>query len=262
MNNQFGKVSRLNICTKAEGGTTVISDVSYTAPYKIMTPFPKASGGIRIIPLCASAGIMEGDSQEFTFSVGEGSELELLSQSFDKIHKMKEGEAVRRISARVEKNAAFYYYPQPVIPFADSAFSSTMDIQLEDETSRFFLMEIISCGRSASEERFQYRKYDSKVHIFRGGELVYRDNTRYVPAKMPMEGMGMYEGYTHMANIFLSGGTEEMKEEIWQILEAEVQCEGGVTRLAMGDLAVRILGRRAQVLQETAEKIKSLYEKK
>ena len=37
-----------------------------------------------------------------------------------------------------------------------------------------------------------------------GDKLIYRDNTRYEPDKMPMEGIGMYEGYTHMANLFLS----------------------------------------------------------
>ena len=35
-------------------------------------------------------------------------------------------------------------------------------------------------------------------------KLIYRDNTCYLPDQMPMEGIGMYEGYTHMANLFLS----------------------------------------------------------
>ena len=43
------------------------------------------------MPLCASAGIMAGDSQEFSYHVKEGADLEVLSQSFEKIHKMDEG---------------------------------------------------------------------------------------------------------------------------------------------------------------------------
>lgn len=35
-------------------------------------------------------------------------------------------------------------------------------------------------------------------------KLIYRDNTCYEPDRMPMEGIGMYEGYTHVANIFLT----------------------------------------------------------
>lgn len=59
------------------------------------------------MPLCASAGIMEGDRQEFDFSVAEGTDMEFLSQSFDKVHKMKEGEAVRHVKAQVEKTLFF-----------------------------------------------------------------------------------------------------------------------------------------------------------
>lgn len=293
MDNKFGKVSRISVCAALKDGKTILEDLSFTAPYKIMTPFEKENGGIQIMPLCASAGIMAGDSQEFSYHVKEGADLEILSQSFEKIHKMDEGSASRTIEVQVDKNAALYYYPQPVIPFAQSAFDSKMTIHLEDETSKLFLLEIISCGRNAHEERFQYRRFSSKVLLYRGEKLIYRDNTRYEPDKMPMEGIGLYEGYTHMANLFLSklcnrdnvdGGKEtnidgmdikkqmnssgtgrtsdrtaELQEKIWQILDEDSEIDGGVTRLTTGDLALRIFGHRAQKLQQIAEKIKEIY---
>ena len=289
MDNKFGKVSRISACAALKDGKTILEDLSFTAPYKIMTPFEKENGGIQIMPLCASAGIMAGDSQEFSYHVKEGADLEILSQSFEKIHKMDEGSASRTIEVQVDKNAALYYYPQPVIPFAQSAFDSKMTIYLEDETSKLFLLEIISCGRNAHEERFQYRRFSSKVLLYRGEKLIYRDNTRYEPDKMPMEGIGLYEGYTHMANLFLSklcnrdnvdggketnidgmdikkqmnsSGTErtaELQEKIWQILDEDSEIDGGVTRLTTGDLALRIFGHRAQKLQQIAEKIKEIY---
>ena len=289
MDNKFGKISRISVCAALKNGKTILEDLSFTAPYKIMMPFEKENGGIQIMPLCASAGIMAGDSQEFSYHVKEGADLEILSQSFEKIHKMDEGSASRTIEVQVDKNAALYYYPQPVIPFAQSAFDSKMTIHLEDETSKLFLLEIISCGRNAHEERFQYRRFSSKVLLYRGEKLIYRDNTRYEPDKMPMEGIGLYEGYTHMANLFLSklcnrdnvdggketnidgmdikkqmnsSGTErtaELQEKIWQILDEDSEIDGGVTRLTTGDLALRIFGHRAQKLQQIAEKIKEVY---
>ena len=181
MENKFGKISRITACAALKNGKTILEDLSFTAPYKIMAPFAKENGGIQIMPLCASAGIMEGDSQEFSYHVKEGADLEVLSQSFEKIHKMDEGSASRTISVQVDPHAVLYYYPQPVIPFAQSSFTSTMTIHLADETSRLFLLEIISCGRNAHEERFQYRRFASKVQIFRGQKLIYRDNTCYLP---------------------------------------------------------------------------------
>ena len=270
--NQFGKTSEMRIKASARDGKTILEDVYFTAPYKIMKPFAKedGSGGIAVMPLCASAGIMAGDVQKFDYSVGPGADLEILSQSFEKIHKMDEGSASREARVDVAAGGTLWYYPQPVIPFAGSAFDSNMEIHLEDATSKLFLLDTLSCGRAVSGERFAYKRFGSKVQIYRGDKLVYRDNTRYEPAEMPMEGLGMYEGYSHMANIFLSGcvdeagafdggKTGELQEKIWRIIEETADCDGGVTMLASGDLAVRVFGNRAQVLQGVAERIKNLF---
>lgn len=261
--NKFGKVSQLSLRAGYRDGRTILEDVYFTAPYKIMKPFEMEDGGIQIMPLCASAGIMKGDRQKFDYYVSSGAKLEVLSQSFEKIHKMDGGSASREIKIQVEPNAVLSYYPQPVIPFAESAFDSDMEIRLADATSKLFLLDVISCGRAAAGERFAYRRFSSKVRIYRGDHLIYRDNACYEPAKMPMEGIGMYEGYSHMANIFLSSSddgkkTMELQEKIWEILEHEEECEGGVTRLASGNLAVRVFGNRAQKLQQVAEEIKGL----
>ena len=125
-------------------------------------------------------------------------------------------------------------------------------------------MDILSCGRAVSGERFAYRRFSSRVSIWRGGELIYRDNCRYEPELMAMEGLGMYEGFSHMANIFLtvpdSAGGREMLDAIRALLEDAADCEGGVSLTASGDLAVRILGNRAQKLQNLAEEIKKKWE--
>ena len=265
--NQFGKVSEVKLrAAPGSGGRTVLTDVSFTAPYKIMKPFEKPDGSIQVMPLCASAGIMKGDVQEFDYQVDSGASLEILSQSFEKIHRMEGGSAARRVQVRVAENACLSYFPQPVIPFAGSAFDSRMEIHLEDASSRLFLMDILSCGRAACGERFAYRRFASRVEIRRSGELIYRDNTRYEPEQMPMEGMGLYEGFSHMANIFLTvqdakSGSVLLDEIRTLLQDAANGCEGGVTRLASGDLAVRILGNRAQPLQELAEAIKKFWEK-
>lgn len=51
------------------------------------------------------------------------------------------------------------------------------------------------------------------------------------------------------------------RKKIWEVLENEKECAGGVTQLVHGDLAVRILGHRAQKLQEIAEEIKAILKK-
>ena len=88
--NPYGKVSRFSITAGTREGQTILEDFSYTSPFKIMPPFPLRGGGIQVMLLDASPGIMAGDLQEFSFHIKEGSRTEFISQSYDKIHYMEE----------------------------------------------------------------------------------------------------------------------------------------------------------------------------
>ena len=225
--NQFGKVSVLHLNAGYKDGKTYLQDVHFTAPYKIMRPFERKDGGIQVMLLAASAGIMEGDRQEFQFQIQPGADVEFISQSYDKIHAMKGGCAKRFTHIRVASHASFCFNPQPTIPFADSAFENRMVIDLEDATSAFQMSEIFSCGRYASGERFAYEFYHNLVEIRRGAALIYRDNTRYDPKLLDMAGLGMYEGYTHLLNLFLTRPQHpdtffrEVREYLLGIADAE-----------------------------------------
>ena len=255
--NQFGRVSELRLTAAVKDSRTILEDVFFTAPYKIMKPFAKPNGAITVMLLAASAGIMEGDRQHFDFTVKSGADLEFTSQSYDKIHQMKSGYAKRDTIVHVESGASFCFNPQPTIPFADSAFANSMEIHLADSTARFELSEIFSCGRYVRGEQFAYRFYHNLVKIYRGNKLIYRDNTRYDPAMFEMAGIGMYEGYTHQANVFISVRDDmtAKKEAVHQLLNQQPDAEGDVTELAQGDVAVRIFAHRAQVLERIVKDI-------
>ena len=262
--NQFGKVSILSLEAVSQNGKTVLSDVHFTAPYKIMQPFLLPDGGIQVMLLAASAGIMEGDRQVFSFHILPGAKVEFLSQSYDKIHPMNSGDAKRETKISVASGGSFCFHPQPTIPFAGSAFENRMEIELEDETAVFQMCEILTCGRYARGERFAYRRVRNYVEIRRGGRLIYRDNTWYEPELFPMEEMGMMERFTHQANLFVTKPEdgEHFCGQVRSLLEEyRESCQGGITRLPEGDYAVRLFGWRAQVLEEVSEKILMLLRK-
>ena len=45
--NQFGKVSRFAVRAEKREGHTILSDVSFTAPYKLMAPFERPTEEFR-----------------------------------------------------------------------------------------------------------------------------------------------------------------------------------------------------------------------
>lgn len=255
--NYFGRTSRLNLISEYKNGRTELKEASFTAPFKVMQPFyPQGdSGRMQVMALSASAGLMEGDRQEIRIEAGKNSKMELFPQSYEKIHKMPEGYASRRTEIHVEKGASFQYNPVPAIPFAGSAFQSTTTAYLEDETSRFILGEIVSCGRYSHGERFRYRYYQSRIRVYCRRRLIYMDNTYFEPSDMDMEEIGMLEGFSHMGNLLLFHtdiSYSDRKKIQSDLLEKE-GIEGGASVTAGGDVVIRMLGNSSQALEEAVE---------
>lgn len=252
----FGKTSTLRIVAGETEGQTYLKELSFTAPFKVMSPFSLSDGGIRIMPLLASAGILEGDWQEIHMETEPYAKMECVSQSYEKLHKMKNGSARRKTYLHAGRNSVLLYRPLPVIPFGQSAFDGFTEICLEDETSSMFYQEILSCGRAARGERFEYRHYNSLVEVRRCGELVYRENNRFHPSQDCMEECGMYEGYSCLASIlFFHTNASDYIEEIRYLIDGQEGVCGGVTLTADLDMVARILGSHAQTLQQLCDKI-------
>lgn len=258
MENRYGRDSELNIEITGRGDRSIISDVYFTPPFKIMKPFYE-NGLMRVLQMSASPGVMEGDCQKINIRVGEGAKAEIYSQSFEKIHKMEAGHAVRHIDISVDKDSFFIYNPLPTIPYAGSAFKNTINVRLKDHTSVFIYEDMLISGRVAGGESFAYRYYQSLVNIYEDNTLTYRDNTLYKPDKMDMDGIGLYEGYTHLLGMVVCG--MDIYDEISAFFDG-YNAPWGITLNDRGYVVIRALGSSAQPLQKISGKIKELAYRK
>lgn len=261
MSNAYKNTSKLNITTSSRNGQTIMEDVYFTTPFKIMRPFYEDDGTLRIVTIAVSAGILEGDIQEMNFNILEESNATITSQTYEKIYKMKEGQARRDIDIYIRKNAYLKYLPLPTIPFADSAFFSSLNVELEDDTSKYIMSEIIGCGRYVRGEIFQYKYFKSLVTVKKMGKLLYKDNTFFKPRDFNMEGMCMLEEHTHLANIlvFNLNLKKTTIDKIRDIIEQN-NLQGGVSHTWSDDVAIRILGFNAQSLEQISKKIIEIIE--
>lgn len=291
--NRFGRVSELRLRARARDGKTVVPEMFATMPFKVMHPFAASDAALpgfdtelhakpaEVMVMSVSAGIMAGDRQLMDVHVEQGAALRVTNQAFEKIHRMEDGGVAERTTAiHVAPGAWLDYAPLPQVPFADSAFSTRTCVELADTSARFIYSEILSCGRAARGERFAYRRYRNRVRIDVGGSPVFLDNTDYRPnatgGAMDMESTGFYEGFTHLANLVLVN--LDIDEERVAVARAYLleqtgvigaaagadardpagdDVAGGITRLESGDCLVKVLGCRAQRLQEVLEGVRA-----
>jgi urease accessory protein len=169
---------------------------------------------------------------------------------------MENGQAERNINITLDKNCLFMYNPLPTIPYAESAMSNSVRVNLSNTSSAFIYSDIMVCGRAARGEKFEYRYYNSLVSIFENDSLTYRDNTRFCPDKMNMSGLGMYEGYTHLLSMVVCN-VEVEDSEIFELFEA-FETPYGITRNGKNYVVIKALSKTAQSLEKVSDKVRKL----
>ncbi|CEK29901.1 urease accessory protein UreH [[Clostridium] sordellii] len=262
ISNKYIKTSKVNITTLNKYGKTILDDIYFTAPFKVSQPFYKEDNSIKVIIMSSSAGIMAGDIQEYNITVEDNTNIEVTSQSYEKIHKMEEGGAHRKCNIIVGSNSLLKYKPLPTIPFKDSAFNSNMSITLKDKSSRLILIDIISCGRVAFGERFEYKYYKSYTEVKCCDKLVYIDNTFYDSSIIDLSNFGMFEGYSHLANMLICnfGDPIEKLDLVRVIIENNEDINGGATLTQSKDISIKVFGYSAQKLISVSEEISEIFE--
>ncbi len=278
--NQFAHISRFEItASRATSGKTFIEDSFFTSPFKIMKPFAQEDGSIAVFLQSASPGILEDDSQIHSIKVKRGAGLEIRSQSFEKIFKMDEGKsAERKITAEIEENATLIYRPLPCIPYSQSNFTSSTEINLK-ESSRLIYEDCICAGRCAHGEVFDFTRYKNLIKIYREGHLVFRDNLflegsdgqNHPERKALLQGKTMFSKYTHCGGMMIFGFPVDVKK-IRQILYLEekllyteestkkdsnskIQVEASVNDF--GDIIIRCLANSAEIIQKLFEQVRN-----
>lgn len=196
-------MSSLYIKAENHGGRTVISDCKFTSPLKIAKPF-YGDNCTEVMIMTASAGMLEGDIYDIGINVGENASLKFMGQSYTKLFKSDKNGSAQKVSINVENGGRLLYFPRPVIPFAESVYSAETEIHL-DGNSRFAMCDIISCGRTAMDERFLFKSYRSRTLVYVDEKLVFLDNMRLVPSEINLFGIGFFENYSHIGMMYAYG---------------------------------------------------------
>ena len=137
-----------------------------------------------------------------------------------------------------------------------------MNITLKDKSSRLILIDIISCGRVAFGESFEYKYYKSYTEVKCCDRLVYVDNTIYDPYIIDLNNFGMFEGYTHLANLLICNFDDPIEKLnlIRDIIENDKEINGGATLTQSKDISIKIFGYSAQKLTYISEEIIRIFE--
>ncbi|MDE2808680.1 MAG: urease accessory protein UreD, partial [Gemmatimonadota bacterium] len=155
--------------------------------------------------------------------------------------------------------------PDPVVPYADSAFVQEQVWHL-DAGASLVLLDGGTAGRGERGEQFHYSSYTSNISIYLKSELVLAERLRLQPKQQAPDRVGAFGQYTAFANAFIVGdpvrsAVEEVLRDTLASLLAGQRTRGtsnkatlvSLAELRPGVLALRALGRTNGDLEEVLQ---------
>ncbi|KAF2742045.1 UreD-domain-containing protein [Sporormia fimetaria CBS 119925] len=179
--------------------TPVLADLSYQYPLKLVAPEPlpppqhREHGGTQpklihtVFLLTYGGGIVAGDTIDLSVCLDPNTRLVLLTQGSTKIFKTLDPGVLSKqhMTARITAGSALVYLPDPVQPFAETAFSQSQVYYLEGGEGSLCVCDWVTSGRSARGENWDIYEYRSRNEVWavNGGadtstqkRLLLRDN--------------------------------------------------------------------------------------
>lgn len=158
------------IAVEREGDTSRLTRCLGYPPIKFINPKPQ-EGCCQIFVSNYGGGLVDGDSIKMNVECLAGSRLYLGTQSSTKVYKGNgKGGCVQETIGTIHANAMAVVCPDPVVPFAGSAFRQIQSWEVHPD-SDLILFDWLQPGRSARGEVFAYDRLRSEIRITRPGGL-------------------------------------------------------------------------------------------
>lgn len=171
-----------NGCIKVEilpPDMPVLKTVSYQYPLKLIAPeplpppdhVPKADTP-RLVHtvylLTYGGGIVAGDSIDLDVHLDNKTRLLLLTQGSTKIFKTDDPRIISHqcMTVHLKHGAALLYLPDPVQPFAHTAFSQSQLYHLDNDEGSLCVCDWVTSGRSARGENWDIYEYRSRNEVW------------------------------------------------------------------------------------------------
>lgn len=215
---------------------TSLTTVSHKAP-------------VRLIPLRSSAvqnsnsavcvlsnyggGILPGDVLEYHVDVKEHAKLGLITQGSNRIYQQRKHVQISqtRLEAMIEANALLVFAPDPITPFANSAYEQLQNVIIDPSASLCFI-DWLSSGRFANGERWQQAFLKNQTALYFG------DKTRPILVDRTVldENCGMdWTGvqFNAYASMILYG--ERVQDVVGRCMQAQEYLAWGFTKTRIFD---------------------------
>lgn len=235
---------------------TMMVQKYHTAPLKIAKVFQFEPNQLAVYIMDSSPGIMAGDQYQLNWRLDEGAHVYITNQSYTKLHPSKNNPSTQTMNIWVDKHAVLEYFPEPVMPYKDSDFTSVNEVRLEQDGT-IIMAEVLCPGRTFHGEVFAYHSYINRLKVFYSDELIYYSSQKIKPSEQSLRVLGSWGNQTYLGNLMVFSDLLRPDHivEMRSILEAHPKVYSGVTLTYKHGLLVSMLGSKVAEVQALIKRI-------
>ena len=197
-----------------------------------------------------SGGILQGDRYRIDITLSNNAFAHVTTQSATRIYKMEKNFATQMVNVVVEEGSYFEYIPDQIIPFRNSRFYQSVELNVHDNATMIY-SEMLVPGRVASGESFEYDIcYIKTIARNQVGKLRFMDVIKLEPKKEDLRVEGILGKFDVVGTVYIITREfyiKDLQQEInAKIAGLEGALSGGASILpAKQGIIVRILGKTA-----------------
>lgn len=204
-----------------------------------------------------TAGLLDEDRLEVSATVAAGAKAALISPAACRVHTMNSGYAQVDQQYIVESGAVLDVWPAPLILQKQAALRQTTRLEVAADAT-VLLCEVVSPGRAAFGECFEFSEWTSKLRIYREGQLLAYENFTCEPGRGDLaDWRSVYPEGSYASFYFLSA--EPLGEIVQTLHDLKVDhAVLGASPLRVGGLGVKILAKDGVSLRKVIFSVRNL----
>lgn len=195
--------------TVATGVGTRLTEQWVRPPLHLAKAYHEEDWEISILT-SPTAGLLDGDLLEVSATVAADARAALISPAACRVHTMLSGHATVRQHYVVESGAILDVWPAPLILQKEASLrqSTRLDVAAD---STALLCEVLTPGRAAFGESFEFTEWRSSLRIYREGKLLAYENFSCQPVSGDLADWrqcyseGIYAGFYYLSPKPLGG---------------------------------------------------------
>jgi urease accessory protein len=175
------------------GGRTVVARALARSPLRLLTPRVHGAAAWAYTS-SFGGGLVDGDAIRLEIDARPGALGLVTTQASTKVYRSPGG-CTQTTSATVADGGALALLPDPVACFAGARYAQSTEVALE-QGAALVLVDAFTAGRTAYGERWDLSRYESRIRIERGGDVLLRDAVLLDPAHGRLaDRMGRFDAF-------------------------------------------------------------------